>query len=89
MAEVMAWDIYQNASLEARTMSQLDHPNILRLIGVAFGPTRLLLELAPLGDLKHCVRRFHRAKVKLSRRTLKATMTQVCIPMSRLFGLLN
>ncbi len=78
-AETVAWEIYQNASLEARMMSQMEHPHILGLIGVTFEPIRLLLELAPLGDLKHCVRKFQKTKVKLSRRTQKTTMTQVSV----------
>ena len=76
-AEVEAWEIYHNASIEARLMCQLNHPHVLGLIGITFQPLRLLLELAPLGDLKFCVKRFQRVKVRLSRRTLKATMIQV------------
>ena len=78
-AEATAWDLYQNANLEARMMYQLDHPHVLALVGLAFRPIRLLLELAPLGDLKSCVKKFQRAKIRLSRRTLKATMIQVYI----------
>ena len=77
-AEATAWDIYQNANLEARMMYQLDHPHVLGLVGLAFRPIRLLLELAPLGDLKSCAKKFQRARTRLSRRTLKATMIQVC-----------
>ena len=77
LAELKAWDIYQKASQEARVMLPLCHPNILGLIGLTFQPVRLLVELAPLGDLKHCVRRFKKARVRLSRNTLKHTLIQV------------
>ena len=71
------WDVYQKASLEARVMQQLSHPNILGLVGVALHPLSLLVELAPEGDLKRCVERFRREKVRLSRKTLKSTLIQV------------
>ena len=79
LAELTAWEIYQNASQEARVMCSLNHGNILRLLGVSLAPIQLLLELAPLGDLKACVKNFQQAKVKLSRATLQATMIQVGI----------
>ena len=75
--QLKAWDIYQKASLEARVMYQLSHPNILGLVGIALHPFSLLVELAPEGDLRNCVERFKRAKVKLSRRTLQCTLIQV------------
>lgn len=78
IGQLRAWDIYQKASLEARVMHQLSHPNILGLIGIALHPLSLLVELAPEGDLRLCVGRFMSAKVKLSRRTLQCTLIQVC-----------
>ena len=75
--ELKAWDVYQKASLEARMMYQLDHPHVLSLVGVMVQPLRLLVELAPLGDLRGCVRRFERARVRLSRRTIQHTLIQV------------
>ena len=77
MEQLKSWDIYQKASLEARVMHQLSHPNILGLVGVALHPLSLLVELAPLGDLKGCVDRFRREKARLSRKTLKCTLIQV------------
>lgn len=77
VAQLKAWDIYQKASLEARVMHQLSHPNILGLLGISLRPLTLLVELAPEGDLKKCLERFRRNKVKLSRRTLQATLIQV------------
>ena len=75
-AELAAWDKYQNASLEARTMVRLNHDNVLRLLGITLTPMRLLLELAPLGDLKTCVEGFKSAGIRFNRRTLRAVMTQ-------------
>lgn len=77
IAESNVLEVYQNASVEARMLLQLNHPHILGLIGLTFQPTRLLLELAPLGDLKYCVKKFQVQRVRLSRRTLRATMIQV------------
>ena len=77
VAQLKAWDIYQKASVEARVMHQLSHPNILGLIGISLRPLTLLVELAPEGDLKRCVERFKRSKIRLSRKTLQATLIQV------------
>ena len=75
--ELAAWDVYMNGSRESRVMYQLQHPNILGLVGLAFQPLRLLLELAPRGDLKHCLKEYKEQNMKLSRRTLKTVMLQV------------
>lgn len=75
--ELSSWDIFLNGSREARMMHQLQHPHVLGLVGLAFQPLRLLLELAPLGDLKACVRPFVAAGARLSRATLKVLMYQV------------
>lgn len=77
LAEVKAWDIYQKASLEARVMVQLQHPHILGLVGLTLQPLRLVVELAPMGDLKSCARRFRRAGVRFSRKTVQTTLVQV------------
>lgn len=77
MAENKAWDVYQKASQEARVMLPLSHPHILGLIGLALQPVRLLVEIAPMGDLKYCVKAFQKARVPLSRATLQATLIQV------------
>lgn len=75
--ESLAWDKYQQASREARVISKLVHDNILGLVGVAIAPLMLLLELAPLGDLKVCVEKFQQAKVRLNVLTLSSTLIQV------------
>ncbi len=77
MAEQKAWDVYQKASQEARVMLPLSHAHILGLIGLVLQPIRLLVELAPMGDLKHCVSAFQQARVRLSRATLQHTLMQV------------
>ena len=77
LAEVKAWDIYQKASLEARVMVQLQHPHILGLIGLTLQPLRLVVELAPMGDLKSCAKKFKRAGVRFSRKTIQTTLVQV------------
>ena len=77
MAEVRAWDVYQKASLEARVMVQLCHPHILGLVGVTLSPLRLLVELAPFGDLKGFAKKFKRVGVRLSRKTIQTTLIQV------------
>ena len=77
IAEDRAWETYQKASREARVMIQLRHPNIVNLIGVTLQPLRLLVELAPMGDIKHCIAKFQKASVRLRRTTLKETLLQV------------
>lgn len=77
LAEVRAWDVYQKASLEARVMVQLQHPHVLGLVGLTLQPLRLVVELAPMGDLKSCARSFRRAGVRFSRKTIQTTLVQV------------
>ena len=77
IAEEKAWEIYQKASLEARVMVQLQHTNIIDLIGITLQPLRLLVELAPMGDMKHCIEKFKKASIRLRRTTLKETLVQV------------
>ena len=77
IGQLKAWDVYQKASLEARVMHQLSHPNILALVGVTLRPLSLLVELAPQGDLRKCMERYKAQKVKLSRRTMQCTLIQV------------
>ena len=75
--EGRAWEIYQKASLEARVMVQLRHRNVLDLIGITLRPLRLLVELAPLGDIKFCIAKFKKASIRLTKTTMKATLVQV------------
>ena len=77
IAEDRAWETYQKASLEARVMIQLQHPNIVNLIGITLQPLRLLVELAPMGDIKHCILKFQKASIRLRRTTFKETLLQV------------
>ena len=77
--EAYAWDVYLTGSREARMMNYLCHPNVLELVGLVFGPLRLLLELAPKGDLKSCVKPFKKSHAKINRRILKQLMFQVYI----------
>ena len=76
-AEAKAWDVYQKASLEARVMVQLQHPHVLGLVGLTLQPLRLVVELAPIGDLKSCAKKFRRAGVRFSRKTIQTTLVQV------------
>ena len=75
--ELFAWDIYLAGSNEARMMNYLSHANILELVGLVFRPLRLLLEMAPKGDLKNCIKPFKSSRVKINRRILKQLMFQV------------
>lgn len=76
-AESMEWEKYQQISREARVICRLIHDNILQLVGIAIAPFMLLLELAPLGDLKSCVEKFQQVNAKLNVRVLSSTLIQV------------
>ena len=76
LAEENAWETYKNASLEARVMVQLQHPHILNLIGVTLRPLKLLVELAPMGDIKSCIQKFKKASIRLRRTTIKTALIQ-------------
>lgn len=82
LAQLKAWSIYQKASTEARVMNELSHKNILALIGICFQPNcqlSILIELAPRGDLQSIVEDEYKSEgLRLSRRTTKATLIQVC-----------
>lgn len=77
LTEKKAWKTYKNASREARVMVQLQHPHILRLMGITLRPLRLLVELAPMGDMTSCIKKFKKATVRLRRTTIRTTLVQV------------
>ena len=60
-------------------MSRLVHDNILGLVGIAMAPLMLLLEQAPLGDLKACAEKFQKVKANLNVWTLSSTLIQVIL----------
>ena len=73
--------MYRKAILEARVLNKLSHKNVLSLLGI-YIPKKddqiaLLIELAPKGDLKSVVSEFKKGGIKLSRRTIRATLIQV------------
>ena len=74
----IAWHHYQNANSEGRIMASLRHPNILKLIGIALQPIRLLLEYAPLGSLKNVVNRYQDSDSRMNRYALQKVIIQVC-----------
>ena len=75
--ENQQWIIYQNASTEARIMSELKHKHILGLVGLTLHPWCLLLEYAPEGDLKRHISRYTAYRLHLGQRVLLQVMTQV------------
>ena len=74
-----AWEAYQQISREARVMCRLNHENILGLMGIVVAPLMLLLELAPLGDLKDCIQKFQKVDVMLNANTVCSTIEQVML----------
>ena len=83
-ADVMAeseedrqWTIYENASTEARIMSELKHPHILGLVGLTLHPWCLLLEYAPEGDLKRHIKQYTASQLHFGQRILLQVMEQV------------
>lgn len=76
--QMRAWDLYCFANMEARIMNKLCHRNILGLLGVTFWPDlSLLMEYAPMGDMKSILKDYKSERIRVSRRTLKATLIQV------------
>ena len=59
-------------------MASLRHPNILKLVGIALQPIRLLLEFAPLGSLKNVVSRYQDNDSRINRYALQKVIVQVC-----------
>lgn len=75
----LAWHHYQSANTEGRIMASLRHPNILKLVGIALQPIRLLLEHAPLGSLKNVVGRYQdNNNLRINRYALQKVIYQVC-----------
>ena len=74
----VAWHYYQSANTEGRIMASLRHPNILKLVGIALQPIRLLLEFAPLGSLKNIVNHYQDNNARMNRYALQKVICQVC-----------
>lgn len=75
--ENQQWIIYQNASTEARIMSELKHKHILGLVGLTLHPWCLLLEYAPEGDLKRHIKQYAASRLHFGQRILLQVMKQV------------
>ena len=75
----VAWHYYQSANTEGRIMASLCHPNVLKLVGIALQPIRLLLEFAPLGSLKNVVNHYQDNNAKVNRYALQKVICQVCL----------
>ena len=71
------WTIYQNASTEARIMSELKHKHVLGLVGLTLHPWCLLLEYAPEGDLKRHIKQYTAAQRHFGQGLLLQVMEQV------------
>jgi serine/threonine protein kinase/GTPase SAR1 family protein len=50
-------DGFREFQREVSVMSTLEHPNIVSIYGIAFGPLRMILELCVEGDLMGCLRK--------------------------------
>jgi serine/threonine protein kinase len=78
------WTMYQNASIEARIMSELHHPNILSLVGMTLHPWCLLLEYAPRGDLKKQLKDYKHSGTRFGQLLTIQVMTQIAEAMKYL-----
>ena len=58
-------------------MLQLDHLNIVPLLGICLHPTSLVLSLAPLGALNGLLKDYKRSGVRLSLKALQRIVLQV------------
>jgi serine/threonine protein kinase len=71
---------------EARLLSQLLHPNVMRLVGVTIEdePWRMVLELCPYGDLLEVVRSCKNMNINLTYEEMLFYITQVASGMEYL-----
>lgn len=64
---------------EVSVVSQLNHENIVKLLGVVISPPSILLEYAPAGNLSTICKNYHQNSQHLLPSVSRATILQVII----------
>lgn len=74
--ETMA-DAHQNMRSELSVLSQLNHENIVSLVGVTVVPPSILLEYAPIGTMKEVYKTYRQSSQNLLPEVSQSTIIQV------------
>jgi serine/threonine protein kinase len=74
----LAAKAYTIARQEIAIISGLKHSNIVAMIGLSIKPLAIILELAPLGNLKDLLNEYKKSVCKLS----ASVIQQVCVQVS-------
>ena len=76
-------EAHRNMRSELSVLSQLNHENVISLVGVMVVPPSILLEYAPMGTMKEVYRNYRQSSQRLLPEICQATIIQVrCISSS-------
>ena len=70
-------EAHRNMHSELSILSQLNHENLISLVGVMVIPPSILLEYAPMGTMKEVYRNYRQSSQHLLPETCQATIIQV------------
>lgn len=74
--ETMA-EAHRSMRSELSVLSQLNHDNIISLVGVMIVPPSILLEYAPMGTMKEIFKTYHQSSQHLLPEVSQSTIIQV------------
>ena len=72
-------EAHRNMRSELSVLSQLNHENIISLVGIMVVPPSILLEYAPMGTMKEVYKSYRQSSQRPLPETCQATIIQVAI----------
>ena len=75
--EEIALKTHTEVRAEAALLKELDHPNLVRFVGLSLKPLAIVLEWAPKKGMRRVLADYQKANAKLSPATLQETARQV------------
>ena len=69
--------LYKTVRNEVALMANLDHPNVVVLLGICIKPICMVLPRAPYGDLETVIEIYRSSKAQIRARPLQAALLEV------------
>ena len=77
MATLFSYDTYKSIRQEIAILLPIKHPYVIDFLGISLSPFAMLIELAPLGALDKCYRKFSKKGKKLNPHVIQKILMQI------------